>query len=300
MDGQSATQKRLASLLNEVAVDEGVHRTLVEGVEVARVSKSCPPAPMVYQPNIIVLGQGRKRAYLGGEVYSYDAFNYLILSVPIPADCETFASPEEPLLLVAINVQPTMLGEMLLEMDESLPPAGPTPRGISTTPMSDEFGWAVIRLLECLKTPLDSRMLGRQTVREIIYRVLCGEQGNSLRALASRDDHFARIARVLKFIHADYARPLGADEMAKRAGMSVAAFHHHFKQVTGSSPLQYVKRIRLDHARRLMAHDSYNAGTAARAVGYESSSQFSREFKRLFGTTPVEEAEQTRARLVAG
>ena len=254
---------------------------------------------MVYQPNIIVLGQGRKRAYIGGEVYSYDAFNYLTLSVPIPADCETIASPEEPLLLVAINVQSTMLGEMLLEMDESLPPAGPTPRGISTTPMSEEMGGSVIRLLECLQSPLDSRMLGRQIVREIIYRVLCGEQGNSLRALASRDDHFARIARVLKHIHAEYARPLGAEEMAKRAGMSVAAFHHHFKLVTGSSPLQYLKRIRLDHARRLMAHDSYNAGTAARAVGYESSSQFSREFKRLFGMTPVEEAEQMRARLVA-
>jgi AraC-like DNA-binding protein len=300
MKGQADMRKRLASLLDEVAVQEGVHRTLVEGVEVARISKSYPRAPMVYQPNIIVLGQGRKRAYLGGEVYSYDAFNYLTLSVPIPADCETEASPEEPLLLVAINVQPTMLGEVLLEMDEPLKPVGPTPRGISTTPMTEDLAGAVIRLLECLKTPLDSRLLGRQIVREIIYRVLCGEQGNSLRALASRDDHFARIARILKHIHSDYAKPLGAEELAKKAGMSVSAFHHNFKLVTGSSPLQYLKRIRLDHARRLMAHESYNAGTAARAVGYESSSQFSREFKRLFGMSPVEEAEHTRARLAVG
>ena len=143
-------------------------------------------------------------------------------------------------------------------------------------------------------------MLGRQTVREILYRVLCGEQGNSLRALASRDDHFARIARVLKHIHTDFANPLGAEDLARKAGMSVSAFHHNFKLVTGSSPLQYLKRIRLDHARRLMAHNGCNAGTAARAVGYESSSQFSREFKRLFGMTPVEEAEHTRAPLVAG
>ena len=143
-------------------------------------------------------------------------------------------------------------------------------------------------------------MLGRQTVREIVYRVLRGEQGGSLRALASRDDHFARVARVLKHIHAEYAKPLSAEEMARRAGMSVSAFHHNFKLVTASSPLQYLKRIRLDQARRLMAHDGYNASTAARAVGYESPSQFSREFKRLFGVTPVEEAEHTRARLVAG
>jgi AraC-like DNA-binding protein len=299
MDGQKDTRKRLASLLNEVAIHEGTHRTLVEGVEVTRRSRSSPRTPVVYQPNIVIVGQGRKRGYLGDKVYQYDPFNYLVLSVPLPAECEWEASPEEPLLLVAINVDPTMLGEMLLEMDEPLPPVGPTPRGISTTPMSEELGGAVIRLLECLKSPLDSHMLGRQTVREIVYRVLRGEQGGALRALASRDDHFTRIARVLKYIHADYARPLSAEEMARRAGMSVSAFHHNFKLVTASSPLQYLKRIRLDQARRLMAHDGYNASTAARAVGYESRSQFSREFKRLFGVTPVEEAEHTRARLVA-
>ncbi len=300
MDGQHDTRKRLARLLDEVAVHEGMHPTLIDGVQVFRTSQPLPRAPMVYQPNIVIVGQGRKRAYLGGEAYTYDASNYLVLSVPLPAECEADASPEEPILIVAINVEPTMLGEMLLEMDEPLPPVASTPRGISTTPMSEDLGGAVIRLLECLKDPLDSRMLGRQTVREIAYRVLCGEQGGSLRALASRDDHFARVARVLRHIHAEYARPLGAEEMARRAGMSVSAFHHSFKLVTASSPLQYLKRIRLDHARRLMAHDGYNASTAARAVGYESPSQFSREFKRLFGVTPVEEVQHTRARLVAG
>jgi AraC-like DNA-binding protein len=299
MDGPKNTRERLASLLNEVALDEGTHRTLVEGVEVTRRSQSSPRTPVVYQPKIVVVGQGRKRGYLGDKVYQYDPFNYLVLSVPLPAECEWTASPEEPLLSIAINVDPTMLGEMLLEMDEPLPPVGPTPLGISTTPMSEELAGAVIRLLECLKSPLDSHMLGRQTVREIVYRVLRGEQGGALRALASRDDHFTRIARVLRYIHSEYTRPLGALEMARRAGMSVSAFHHNFKLVTASSPLQYLKRIRLDQARRLMALDGHNASTAARAVGYESASQFSREFKRLFGVTPVAEAEHTRSRLVA-
>jgi AraC-like DNA-binding protein len=269
-------------------------------VEVTRVSTPVPRAPVVYQPKILIAGQGRKRAYLSGEVYRYDAYNYLVLSVPLPAECETEASPAEPLLLLAINVEPTILGEMLLEMDEPLPPVGPTPRGISSTPMSEELGGAVLRLLECLKSPCDNRMLGRQTVRELVYRVLQGEQGGSLRALASRDDHFARIARVLRQLHTDYAKPLSVEEMARKAGMSVAAFHRYFKVVTASSPLQYLKRIRLDHARRLMVHDGHNAGTAARAISYESPSQFSREFKRLFGVSPVAKAEQTRARLVAG
>jgi AraC-like DNA-binding protein len=166
--------------------------------------------------------------------------------------------------------------------------------------MGVELVRSVVRLLECLKSPIDSRILGHQAVREVAYRVLLGDQGGSLRALASRDDHFARIARVVKHIHAEHAKPLGVVELARRAGMSVPVFHHHFKLVTASSPLQYLKRIRLDRAKRLMAHDGYNASTAARAVGYESASQFSREFKRLFGETPVAEAEQTRARLVAG
>ena len=191
------------------------------------------------------------------------------------------------------------LGELILEMDELSPHVSSTPRGLSTTPMSEELVGTVIRLLECLRSPLDSRILGRQVVREIAYRVLLGEQGGSLRALASRDDHFARIARVVKYIHVEHAKPLSVEELAKRAAMSVPLFHHHFKLVTASSPLQYLKRIRLDRAKRLMAHDGYNASTAARAVGYESPSQFSREFKRLFGMTPVEETEQTRGRLVA-
>jgi AraC-like DNA-binding protein len=300
MQDQSDNRKRLASLLDEVAVHEGTHHTPVEGVEVSRISNSVPRAPVVYQPKILIVGQGRKRAFLGGETYRYDAYNYLVLSVPLPAECETEASPEEPLLLLAVKVEPAMLGEMILEMDEPSPPASITPRGISSTPMSEELGGAVVRLLECLRSPLDSRMLGRQTVREIVYRVLQGEQAGALRALASRDDHFSRITRALRHVHAEYARPLSVEELARKAGMSVAAFHHYFKLVTASSPLQYLKRIRLDQAKRLMTHDGYNASTAARAVGYESPSQFSREFKRLFGATPVEEAEQTRARLVAG
>jgi AraC-like DNA-binding protein len=297
---QNAERQRFARLLDEVAVHEGLTPTPIEGVQVYRRSESQPRCPKIYHPNILFVGRGRKRAYVGGQVYTYDPFNYLVSSVTLPVECEAVASPEDPVLVVAIDVDPTMLAELILEMDEPLPSVmETTPRGISTTPMNDELTGAVIRLLEYLKCPIDSRMLGRQIVREIAYRVLRGEQGGSLRALASRDDHFARIARVVNYIHTEHSKPLSTDEMARHAGMSVSAFHHHFKLVTATSPLQYLKRIRLDRARRLMAHDGYNASTAAVAVGYESASQFSREFKRLFGVTPIEEAEQTRARLVA-
>jgi AraC-type transcriptional regulator N-terminus len=224
--------KRLARLLDEVAIDEGAHPTRVEGVQVVCRSQPLPRTPMIYAPKIIIVGQGQKRAYLGEEVYVYDPSNYLISPVPLPAECEADASPERPVLLVALHVDAAMLGELILELDE--PPTGPTPRAIATAPMSEELSGAVIRLLECLKCPLDSRLLGRQTVREIFYRVLRSEHGGALRALARRDEHFSRIARVLKHLHAAYAEPFRAEELAQRAGMSVSAFHHHFKLVTAT------------------------------------------------------------------
>src|SRR3954449_10937986 len=166
MTSKGGYQEQLASLLGELAVGEGMQRTAVEGVELFRASEPVPRAPIVYQPRILIVGQGRKRAYLGGETYRYDAYHYLVLSVPPPAECETEASPEEPLLLLAIHVEPAMVGEMILELDEPSRPATPTPRGISSTPMDEEMAGAVIRLLECLKKPSDSRVLGRPTVRE--------------------------------------------------------------------------------------------------------------------------------------
>jgi len=248
----------------------------------------------MYEPVIVFVGQGCKRSYLGDQVYVYDPSTYFVLSVPLPAECEWDASPEEPVLVLGIKIDPTTLGELILAMDEPLPPQRELPRAVTTHPLGDQLSSAVIRLLECLKCPLDSRMLGRQIVREIIYRVLREEKDGALRSLANRNGHFMRIARVLTEVHADSARPFTVESMSKRASMSIAAFHHNFKLVAGSSPLQYLKRIRLDRAKRLMLHDGYNASTAAKAVGYESASQFSREFKRQFGVTPMEEVDRLR------
>lgn len=290
---------RLAGLLQELAVNEGLQATRIDGVSLFRSAESVSRLPLVYRSNILIVGQGRKRAYLAGEVFAYDPDHYLVVAVPLPAECDAVATDDEPILMVNIDIEAALVSELLLEMEEDAPPLKESPRGMSSTPLRDDLRGAVIRLLECLKSPLDSRLLGRQLVREVVYRVLRGEQGGALRALATRDDHFTRIARVLKFLHAEYARPLSTEDLAGRAGMSLSVFHHHFKLVTASSPLQYLKRIRLDRARLLMVHDGYNAGMAARAVGYESPSQFSREFKRLFGLTPSEDATSRRARPLA-
>ena len=221
----------------------------------------------------------------------------------MPVECEEDASPDEPLLAVKVAVEPAMLAVILVTLDE---PArgGDVPRGIDAGPLTPEISDAVVRLLECLRRPADSRILGRQTVREIVYRVLRQEPGGgpgaALRALATRNDRFMRIVRVLQQIHTDPAPSLSIEDLAKRSSMSVSTFHHNFKAVTATSPLQYLKSIRLHRARMLMVNAGHNASTAAVAVGYESASQFGREFKRFFGKPPAEETAEIRARLTAG
>lgn len=291
-------RSRLAELIEALTIHDGEHRTRVEGVLLWRASAPIARHPVVYQPRIVVVAQGRKRGFLGGQMYCYDPYQYLVLAVPLPFECETEATPHQPLLAAAVDIDSTMLGEMLLEMDEDAPKA-PMPRGIYSSPLTADLSDAVIRLMECLGSPLDSRVLGRQLVREVVYRVLRGEQGDALRALANRNDHFTHIARVLRYIHTHYAQPLTTNELARMARMSVSVFHQNFKLVTDTSPIQYIKQVRLHRARTLMAYDGHNAGTAANEVGYESQSQFGREFKRLFGVTPAQDAANLRSQLAA-
>jgi AraC-like DNA-binding protein len=180
-------------------------------------------------------------------------------------------------------------------MDDDIPDKGTAERGIISTPMTDDMISATVRLLDCLKSPLDSRILGPHNVREIIYRVLYGEQGGALRALAVRHTRFSQIARVLRRIHTEYDKELDMEFLAGEANMSISTFHHNFKAVTSSSPLQYLKSIRLHKALMLMIRDGLNASAAAGKVGYESASQFSREFKRYFGNSPADEAAKLRS-----
>jgi len=288
-------KERLVELLDSLATVEGPSPSILEGVQLIRSNRYTPPIPIIYDPCIVIVGQGRKIGYLGDQVYTYDPYNYLVLSVPLPFVCETKASPEEPLLAVSMRVDPATLGELLMEMDDERVVSGQVPRGMYSTPLTAELIEATVRLLECLRSPADSRILGPQAIREIIYRVLCGEQGGALRAVAARHSRFSQIARVLRRIHTEYQHELNIDALAREAGMSVSSFHHNFKAVTSASPLQYLKSIRLHKARMLMVQDGLNASTAAGRVGYESASQFSREYKRHFGSTPADEAAKMRS-----
>jgi len=293
-EADAAGKGKLVELLGALAVKEGFSPSNLTGVQFVRSNKPFLRMPVVYEPSIVIVGQGKKIGYLGDQVYTYDPYNYLVLSVPLPFECETQATPEEPYLAVSVRVDPVMVGELLIELDDDIPDKGSAERGIISTPMTDDMISATVRLLDCLQSPLDSRILGPHNVREIIYRVLYGEQGGALRALAVRHSRFSQIARVLRRIHTEYDKELDMEFLAGEANMSISTFHHNFKAVTSSSPLQYLKSIRLHKALMLMIQDGLNASAAAGKVGYESASQFSREFKRYFGNSPADEAAKLR------
>ncbi|CAB3751729.1 HTH-type transcriptional activator RhaS [Paraburkholderia humisilvae] len=295
----SRAQRHMADLFDRLAPTDGFTYSCVPGVKLMRASRPMPRHPVMYDPMIVIVCQGRKRGYLGGQSYVYDAQQYLVASVPMPFECETEASQAEPFLGIGIDIDLTMVAELLMLVEDRRTGTHDEPRGIYSTPLDPTLCDAVERLLEALATPLDARVLAPSIVREICYRVLTGVQGHAIRAALTHQQHFGRIAKALRRIHSDYDGALDVDTLAREAGMSLAVFHAQFKIVTSTSPMQYVKTTRLHQARLLMLQDGLNAGAAAARVGYESASQFSREFKRLFGLTPTDEARRMRGALDA-
>jgi len=253
-------------------------------------------SPVMYEPGIIFLFSGHKTGYLNGRVFHYDANEYLLLTVPLPFECETRATPEEPLAGMRINIDLLQLQNLVMDIgeDDSFCPQA-SADGINSVELSEDILCAAERLLDVLEHPLDAKILGKQIIRELLYQVLRGPRGGALLALVSRQTHFSQISRVIRRIETRYTENLTVDQLAADANMSVSAFHHNFKSVTSTSPLQYLKSYRLHKARLLMLHDGMKASTAAIHVGYESASQFSREFKRYFGVTPGEDSARIRA-----
>ena len=293
---KTPADNRLATLLDALAIREGPNTTSLSGVRFFRISRPLPRHAAVYEPWIIIIAQGSKRAYFNGDVYVYDADNYLVTAVPMPAECEIpRASPANPYLSLTIRIDPAMIGELLLEMEAEPQDTQPMPRGLYTSPLTQSLKDAAVRLLECLKSPTDSKVLGPQCIREAIYRVLQGERGEVLRALAAGNSHFAQISRVMDHLHRDYAKPIDVESLARQAKMSPSVFHQKFKAVSNMSPIQYLKSVRLDKARLLMVQDGCTASAAAFAVGYESAPQFSREYKRQFGVSPAQDAKLKRS-----
>jgi len=287
--------QQLTEKINRLKNNEKSLSTLLPDVRLLYGTQPGARTPVMYQPGIIFLFSGHKTGYINERVFRYDANEYLLLTVPLPFECETWATPEIPLAGLRLNVDGLQLQELLMDIgeDEHFQP-GESASGINSSILSDEILCAAERLLDVMERPLDARILGRQIIREILYHVLTGPRGGALLALVSRQTHFSLISKVLKRIESHYTESLSVDQLAAEANMSVSAFHHNFKSVTSTSPLQYLKSYRLHKARMLMVHDGMKASAAAMRVGYESASQFSREFKRYFGITPGEDAARLR------
>jgi AraC-like DNA-binding protein len=291
-----STPARLVALARKIIIGEGSRTSGVDGVTLLRISRSLPRMPVLYEPSAVFVLQGRKRGFLGTESFVYDARHYLILSAALPFECETEATRDCPLLCVYIRMRRETIAELLASMRPLVgsPPAS-LPRSVEAVPVDDDLEDALFRLLTALQNPDEARVLGSQIVREITYRVLTGRQGDGLRAAMDFTGHFAQINRALLNIHEKFADPVTVDELASSVGMSQSVFHLHFRAVTSTSPVQYIKAIRLHRARSIMLDEGLNAAQAARRVGYQSAPQFNREFKRLFGHTPLAEASRIRS-----
>lgn len=285
----------LTEKIKQLKNNEQNLRTLLPDIQLIYGSQPSGRTPVMYRPGIVFLFSGYKIGYINDRTFRYDANEYLLLTVPLPFECETFATAEAPLAGLRLDVDIFQLQELLMDIGEDpLFRPAMAESGINSATLSEEILCAAERLLDVMERPLDARILGKQIIREMLYHVLTGPRGGALMALVSRQTHFSQISRVLKRIESQYTETLSVDQLAAEANMSLSAFHHNFKSVTSTSPLQYLKAYRLHKARMMMAHDGLKASAAAMQVGYESASQFSREFKRFFGLTPGEDATRLR------
>lgn len=297
-ESPSDCRRRMVALLLELTTGDGLHPSGLDGVRLGRAERHHPRMPVLYEPSVYIVANGRKIGFAGHRRFVYDRNNYLVLSAPLPFDCVTEAGDDGPMLGVSVRMDPGVISELAVRM-AARPGTDSSDTDVCfrATPLDVALGGATVRLLECLRSPVDTAVLGPGIVREITYRVLCGPQGDALLAMVGRHGQLAQIHALLQRIHTTYAEPLTVSRMAGDVGMSVSALHHHFKSVTASSPLQYLKTVRLHKAHTLIVHDGERAATAALRVGYESASQFSREFKRLFGRSPIEESRRMRGLL---
>ncbi len=295
--GECPALAELAARIARSAPGEGIHATAIGPLSLVRISHPTQCTPTVYEPRLCIVAQGSKVATLAGETYHYNPLHYLVVSVTLPVVGQVIeATPEKPYLCLRLDIRPEEVAGLMVD-------AGPAPvapgidPGLYAARVNAPLMDAVLRLMRLLDAPGDVPVLAPLVQREILYRVLTGDLGHRLRSLALGDGRSSRIARAVGLLRQRYLQPLSIDELAQAVHMSTSSFHHQFKAVTMMSPLQFQKQLRLHEARRLMMTSGVEAMVAARRVGYESPSQFSREYKRLFGAPPRAEAGRSRAGL---
>jgi AraC-like DNA-binding protein len=262
--------------------------TAIPGLSLHRREALTEPMSGMYEPSICLVAQGAKRVLLGDDTYVYDTHHFLLTSVDLPTVVQVIkASREKPFLGLLLKLDQRQISQLMVDSHLPPPRAQQPSRGMATGEVTLPLLTAFQRLLDLLAEPQDIPILAPLIQRELSYRLLVGDQGARLRQMASAGSQSHQIARAIDWLKGNFTRPLRIDDLAKRVNMSTSTFHHHFRALTAMSPLQYQKRLRLNEARRLMLTERLDATNAAFQVGYESPSQFSREYSRLFGAPPL-------------
>jgi len=289
--------RALAEAIDKMTPQDGVHATAVPRLSLIRMSAPTEPMHSVHNPAFCVVAQGGKQVLVGDKVLTYDASKYLVVSVDVPVIGQVVkASADEPYLCFKLDLDPAVLGSMLLDMGSELLPgdaegAGAGMELAQVTPALAETATRLVRLLE---TPDDIKLLAPLVERELLYRLLRGAQSAQLRQIAWGGSRLQQVNRAIGWIKRNFAEPFAIEAVAAEARMSASALHQHFKAVTAMSPLQYQKQLRLQEARRLILSQAADAATAGHQVGYDSPSQFSREYARLFGAPPLRDVARLR------
>ncbi len=286
----------LSDTIASLAPHEGDFPTEITGLHVFRRDRPSPPADCLIGPSVVLVAQGAKRLWVGGDAYPYDASHFLVTSLDLPANAEvTRATPETPCLGLALQLDRHVLASLITEGDLRIPRERNTGKGVGIGAISHALTSPLRRLVALLDEPEAIAVLAPLIVREVHFRLLLSDQSARLRQIAAIDGQGHRIARAVDWLKRHYAQPLRVDALAERVQMSTPSFHLHFRQLTAMSPLQYQKWLRLNEARRLMLTEHADVASAAFKVGYESPSQFSREYSRRFGAPPRRDIAQLRA-----
>jgi AraC-like DNA-binding protein len=289
-----ANRDELVERMSRAIQQDGVVSPL-EGVRLFRASSPTELNPNLSDPAFAVIAQGSKVVYLGQERYQYDPYHYCLGTVELPITSHIIeASPERPYLSFRMSLDPILIGAIMTELGHSEPPKRADVMAFNVCRMDAGLLDAVVRMARLIDTPTEARVLAPLIEREIICRLLLGDQSDRLRHIAVTSGYASPIAKAIERLRDEYDQQIRIDEIAQEVGLSVSSFHHQFKAVTALTPLQFQKRLRLQEARRLMLGEYLDAASTAYRVGYNDASHFNREYKRLFGLPPLRDIERLR------
>lgn len=292
-------REELAERIAGALPEDGIAEPL-EGIRLTRASKPTERVHGVSKPSFCVIAQGAKEVYRGDRRYRYDPERYLLATIDLPVTGRVVeASVDRPYLALRLELDPALVGSVMVESGLSFPRGSGDRRAIVVSPLDSGLLDAAARLARLIDAPAEAGALMPLVKREIVFRLLTGEQGSRLRNLPALGSHSDRVAQAVDRLRQGFDRPLRIESLARELGMSPSGFHHHFKAVTDMSPLQYQKGLRLQEARRLMLGDRLDAASAGYRVGYDDPSHFSRDYKRYFGNSPMRDVERLRTMAMA-